>query len=143
MARKSTSAELILGDIANTIPLFLKREDIPPIGFISFDLDYYSSTVAALKIFEGPQNTRLPRACCYFDDIVWPEAACYSQYTGELLAIDEYNTAHKTSKVAKVANFRWTREHAAEWNEQIYVHHDFTHPLYNTKLRSGEQLSLK
>ncbi len=137
------SAQLILGDIAETIPEFLQRAGVPPIGFVSFDLDYYSSTTAALKIFEGPQGSRLPRTLCYFDDIIWPEAACHSEYTGELLAIAEYNMAHETCKVAKVANFRWTRAHAAEWNEQIYAHHDFTHPLYNVKLRASEQLHLK
>lgn len=136
------SAQLLLGNVAETIPEFLKRADVPPIGFISFDLDYYSSTAAAFKIFEGAQSSRLPRACCYFDDIVWPEAACHSDYTGELLAIAEYNASHETCKVAKVANFQWTRPHAAQWNEQIYVHHDFTHPLYTVKLRAGEQLPL-
>lgn len=135
-------AQLQLGDVAETIPPFLERADVPPLGFISFDLDYYSSTVAALKILDGPPASRLPRVCCYFDDIVWPVEACHSQYVGEYLAIDEYNAQHETSKIAKLANLRWMLPHEAQWHEQIYIHHDFAHPLYTKKLRPSDQLPL-
>jgi hypothetical protein len=132
-------AELRLGDVSQTIGPFLESAGAPPIGFISIDLDYYSSTAAALKILDGPPDTRLPRLCCYFDDIVWPEEACYNEYVGEFLAINEYNATHETSKIAKLANLRWTQAHPAEWHEQIYIHHDFVHPLYNKKVRGAAQ----
>ena len=47
------SAKLILGDVAETLREFADKEKPPPIGFIAFDLDYYSSTVAALTILEA------------------------------------------------------------------------------------------
>jgi hypothetical protein len=124
------SAELILGDVANTAPRFLAREDLPPIGFISFDLDYYSSTKAAFRIFDGPPQTKLPRVCCYFDDTIWPERACHNEFTGELCAIREFNAENESCKIAKLANLAWMRRHPAHWNEQIYVFHDFRHPRY-------------
>jgi hypothetical protein len=48
------SAELILGDVAETIPQFLGRDELAPIGFIAFDLDYYSSNRQAFRVFDGP-----------------------------------------------------------------------------------------
>lgn len=135
-------AHLELGDVAETIPPFLEHVGAPPIGFVSFDLDYYSSTAVALKILDGPPDSRLPRVCCYFDDIIWPEEACHNEYAGEYLAINEYNAQHETSKIAKLANLRWLQPHAAEWHEQIYIHHDFGHPLYVVKLRGSMQLHL-
>ena len=51
----------MLGNAVETVPKFLEATDIPAIGFISFDLDYYSSTAAALKVLDGPPRTRLPR----------------------------------------------------------------------------------
>ena len=42
---KLTTAHLVIGDVAETIPATV--EQMAPIGFVSFDLDYYSSTVAA------------------------------------------------------------------------------------------------
>jgi len=41
------SAELIIGDVGETVGTFCAEADFPPIGFISFDLDFYSSTMAA------------------------------------------------------------------------------------------------
>jgi hypothetical protein len=43
---------------------------VTPIGFIAFDLDYYSSTMSALKVLDAEYKYLLPRVACYFDDIV-------------------------------------------------------------------------
>jgi hypothetical protein len=123
-------AELILGDVADTMRDVLAREGLPPIGFVSFDLDYYSSTKKAFQIFEGDARTRLPRIYCYFDDLTWPEHACHSEFVGELCAIREFNEEHQGQKIAKLSNLGWMRSHHALWNEQMYVFHDFHHQLY-------------
>lgn len=135
-------AELVLGDVNDTILVFLENEGTPPIGFVGFDLDYYSSTAAALKIFDGAADSCLPRVCCYFDDIVWPEEACHNDFVGEYLAINEYNQQHDSRKIYKLRNLRWMQPPAAEWHEEIFIHHDFTHPLYTKRLRGSEQLSI-
>jgi hypothetical protein len=127
---KLRRAELILGDVAETMREYVARRGLPPVGFVSFDLDYYSSTKRAFRIFEGDPPSRLPRVYCYFDDLTWPEHACHNDYIGELCAIREFNDEHQLQKIAKLSNLRWMRPHAALWNEQMYVFHDFGHPLY-------------
>jgi hypothetical protein len=59
-----------------------------PVGFVAFDLDYYSSTTVAFRVFE---KEHLPRVHCYFDDTIWPESAYHNEYIGELCAIREFN----------------------------------------------------
>jgi hypothetical protein len=124
------SATLILGDVADTVPAFLETPDVPPVGFVAFDLDYYSSTRVALQLFEGESESHLPRTYCYFDDIMWPEIACHNEYMGELCAIREFNLKHTHLKLSPINMLSHMRPHPAAWNEQMYVLHDFRHPLY-------------
>lgn len=106
----------------------------PPIGFIAFDLDYYTSTKRAFALFEGLSNTRVPRIYCYFDDVMWPESACHNDWIGELCAIREFNQEHEEKKLAPIHMLRHMLPHAAAWQEQMYVLHDFAHPLYCANL---------
>jgi hypothetical protein len=126
-------SQLIIGEVGTTTIEFLES-GIAPIGFVSFDLDYYSSTIKAFSIFNGPISTRLPRVFCYFDDLIWPQRACYSEFAGEYLAINEFNLAKKSKKIAKWPHLGWMRDHPAAWNEEMYVFHDFEHRDYNVNL---------
>ena len=126
-------ARLLIGDLATTIPAALPTLRYP-MGFVSFDLDYYSSTVQAFRLFDGASESRLPRVFCYFDDLIWPERACHSEFTGEYAAIRDFNSQNVSKKIAQIANLRWMREHARAWNEQVYVLHDFEHPLYSNNI---------
>ncbi len=137
-ARLSPSTELILGDIKDTISLWTPKGSI---GFVAFDLDFYSSTKTAFRVFENDDaNTRLPRTYCYFDDLLWPEHACHNEYMGELLAITDFNEEQEYKKICPIHMFRHTRVHQAPWNEQMYVLHDFKHPLYCKNITpSGER----
>ena len=127
-------ARLVLGDIAETAPRWLSEGGAAPIGFVAFDLDYYSSTVGALRLFEGPAATHLPRVYCYFDDIVGPEFACMNDFVGELLAIDEFNASHARRKICQIRNLRCARKRDEYWYAQIYAFHDFEHPLYTVNI---------
>lgn len=130
-SRLSNTTELVIGDVAETVGLWLKREPFVPVGFVSFDLDYYSSTRNALALFEAPEHAlRLPRVYCYFDDIVWPPHACHNEYVGELCAIREFNESHESLKLCPIHMLRHMRAHPDPWNEQMYVLHDFEHQLY-------------
>jgi hypothetical protein len=131
-------ATLIVGDVARSVPEFVRTPGVPPVGFVSFDLDYYSSTKTALQLFEGGPDSRLPRTLCYFDDIMWPETAFHNEYTGELCAIREFNQEHAHMKVSPIHMFAHTRPHPAPWNEQMFVLHDFQHPLYCVNLTPKE-----
>jgi hypothetical protein len=99
--------KLVLGPIEETVPAFCELENPPPIGFIAFDLDYYSSTKSALCLFTAPHNYLLPRVFCYFDDIVGDIDMAINEYTGELLAIREFNDSHEEIKIAPVRGLRF------------------------------------
>lgn len=75
---------------------FFADYDVSPIGFIAFDLDYYSSTKDAFCIFKHDYRYYWPRIECYMDDIGSHKVLCASQGTGVLLAIDEFNIESKT-----------------------------------------------
>jgi hypothetical protein len=90
------NATLNLGPLSQTIPRFLTELDCP-IGFVALDVDYYSSSLDALRIFEDAPTRYLPATLMYADDInLWPHHA----WGGELLAINEFNAAHDNRKIA-------------------------------------------
>jgi hypothetical protein len=133
LKQRLRSAQLVLGNVASTIPTFLDGPH-PPIGFVAFDLDYYSSTKAAFELFEAPPQSYLPRVYCYFDDIMWPENACHNEYVGELCAIREFNLEHEHKAICPIHMLRYMQPSASAWHDQMYVFHDFTHPLYCVNL---------
>jgi hypothetical protein len=125
-------AHLVLGDVADTGPTFLASAP-PPIGFISFDLDYYSSTRDAFEaLLLGDADRYLPRVVCYFDDMVGPHFEMHSPFTGEMLAVDEFNRESHRRKLGKLNGLRYKLlPHEGPWVEGIYVLHVFDHPRYN------------
>jgi hypothetical protein len=133
LRKRLTKAQLLVGNVRETIPHFMSG-DVPPIGFVAFDLDYYSSTKAAFRLFDGAATTRLPRVYCYMDDIIWPEYACHNEYVGELLAIREFNAEHDALKLSQLHLLRHMRPRYFPWNDQMYVLHDFLHPEYATNI---------
>ncbi|MFN0169841.1 MAG: hypothetical protein ACKV22_25745 [Bryobacteraceae bacterium] len=139
LRRRLTRAELILGPVAETIGVFLRERCQEPIGFISFDLDYYSSTVDAFEVFLGPPTTRLPRLPCYFDDLIFPEDGFQNDYVGEMLAIREFNERSASMKLCPVRHLRHIRPRPAFWHEQMYVMHDFSHPQYGQNVRPRDE----
>lgn len=139
--KKTTS--LILGDVANTVPQFIKK-NTAPIGFVAFDLDYYSSTVNALKIFEVSNEHLLPRTFCYFDDLIGDDQEIYSQYTGELLAIREFNKKHKNKKLDLISGLAHKRAiKNTWWYDQVFVLHVFNHKNYNNYIYPVKDRQIK
>ncbi len=124
------SAELVLGPVAETLPAW-DRGEHPPVGFVAFDLDYYSSTMEAFVLLEGPAERLLPRIACYFDDVL---GYGWSDFNGERAAIADFNDAHAQRKIAKVHGLRYElppSEFMLPWHEKLYVAHLFDHPLYD------------
>jgi hypothetical protein len=64
----------------------MEESNPTPIGVVLIDLVYYTSTKNCLKIFNYNSNFYLPRVFVYLDD-----TRITSEFTGELLAINEYN----------------------------------------------------
>ena len=137
------SSKLMLGPVEETIQHFCSQENPPPIGFISFDLDYYSSTMAAFKIFAAAPRHLLPRIACYFDDMVGDVDWAYNDFTGELLAIKEFNAANDDMKLAPVQGLRFYGSRLPRaWHEQIFVAHLFRHPDYCRPISEVTELPL-
>jgi len=127
--RRLRQAELVLGDVAVTVPQFLSRIEAP-IGFISFDLDYYSSTVAAFGVFDGPHECYLPRVLSYFDDIVGSDSQLHCEDVGELLAIAEFNRSPKGHRIRPIHGLASKRLLHSAWAPQMFAYHRFDHPRY-------------
>jgi hypothetical protein len=125
-------SELMLGDVVDTVPAFLAAKPAP-LGFVAFDLDFYSSTTLALKLFEAELERYLPRVLCYFDDIA-NEQALQTRFTGELLAVREFNAQHSHIKIDRITGFEYSRAIRDVWNIKMYVGHFFDHPSYNTHI---------
>jgi hypothetical protein len=124
-----TSAELVLGPVAETVPAFIQSGH-PPVGFVAFDLDYYSATVDALALFDAPSEQLLPRVACYFDDLF---GYAWTDFTGERAAIADFNGTRELRKVGKIHGLRFSlpaSEHPLAWHEQMYLMHAFDHPAY-------------
>lgn len=130
--RRLPTAQLILGNVRDTVPAFLQSAEFPPIRFVSFDLDYYTSTSDALRIFEGPDDKYLPRVLSYFDDVMSGDQQYYCEDTGELLAIHEFNeAASKHHRIRPIHGWKRSFLFPPEWADAMRVYHRFDHAQYN------------
>ncbi|QEH79961.1 hypothetical protein EIK56_18210 [Sphingomonas sp. C8-2] len=133
-----TKARLFIGMIEDTVQE-ATRNLRGPIGFCSFDMDYYSATVAALRIFDAPAETRQPRVTIYADDIFGHhDLNIVCDDVGEDRAFAEFNAAHASQKIQPIRGLRYKRPVAALWNDKMYALHDFAHPDYNTPVNPNE-----
>jgi hypothetical protein len=124
-----TTAQLVLGDVAETVPEW-QVSDHPPIGFTAFDMNYYSSTIEGLRILDGDSQRLLPRVPCYFDDLFGYGS---TDFMGERAAIDDFNKSSPQRKIAKIHGLRYElppEEYQLPWHEKLYVIHVFDHPRY-------------
>jgi hypothetical protein len=122
-------ARLILGLVEETVPRFLLSNPAP-IGFMSIDVDYYTSTAEVLKALECDQGLLMPRIHCYFDDMM---GFTFSEYTGERLAITEFNNSHQTRKISPIFGLKYFlpgRYSRDLWCDEMFMAHTFDHDLY-------------
>ena len=124
-------AKLVIGDVEETIPPFLASltpED--PLGFVAVDVDYYSSTKKALKILTGAPNLYLPVVPIYLDDIAEYGS---NPWTGELLAVNEFNRENKLRKIAPFSLLRSRRVFKnTQWIDRMFAAHFHDHALRST-----------
>lgn len=122
------NTKLIIGDIGETAPSFIKELSLDaPIGYVSVDVDYYSSTKQALKLFAHDDPRKyLPVTTVYFDDVCHER---HNSWCGELLAISEFNAEHALRKLERHAFLRGTRIYRrAEWIDHMWTMHALDHP---------------
>lgn len=112
-------AKLVIGNVSDTVPSFFENYNPAPIGFVSIDLDFYSSTVDALILFDMNYQYMLPRVFCFFDDIISSDLAIHNEWVGELRAIKEFNEKHKLRKIAPIYGLRHHRNLEKSWSEKV------------------------
>ena len=118
------NAKLILGNISDSIKDFDKYCN-SPIGFVSVDVDYYTSTIDCLKVFNLSSDKYLPYIFTYFDDVYNID---HNDFCGELLAINEFNLKNDNRKVTKATLLNSSRIfRRSPWTHQIYLTHIFDH----------------
>lgn len=121
---------VVYGPVAETARGFVDGVDAP-VGFISFDLAYYSSTVEAMAVLEGPADHYLPITPVYLGAVRMDNA---NPAVGELLAAAEFNRDHPMRQVHPFTALREKRIfRRGEWLNQIYALHVLDHPR-----RSGQ-----
>jgi hypothetical protein len=79
----------------------------------------------------------LPRVYFYFDDTIGDEVELYNDYTGERLAIREFNEQNETIKLCDPYHFAARRSET--WHHQIWIGHFFRHSKYNAFVSSDAQ----
>jgi hypothetical protein len=82
----------------------------------------------ALTLFrDNDPQKYLPTILLYLDDII---DVSNSRFTGELLAIEEFNAAHALRKIDRHRFLRSERVFKnARWIDQVYVLHVLDHPV--------------
>jgi hypothetical protein len=122
------NAQLVIGDLEDTIAGFIEGvSPDAPIGYVSVDVDYYSSTVKALQILTAEPNRYLPIVPVYLDDIGVQGS---NPWTGELLAVNEFNRDHELRKIAPFTLLRSRRIFKQpQWIDHMFAAHIHDHPL--------------
>ena len=130
LEKRLRRAQLKLGLVEETVPNFIESNPAP-IAFVSIDVDLYSSTMQALKVFEENERLLLPRVLCYFDDIL---GFTFSDFNGERLAISEFNARYSMRKFSPVYGLKYyvpKQCRGSSWPEKFFFLHVFDHVLYN------------
>ena len=129
--------KLYLGLIKDTLEVFRDEMDKDyPIGFISFDVDYYSSTKDAMKLIDLGPDFFIPIVHCYFDDCYGSMFA--NEFCGELLAIKEFNQENDMKTIVKdrVVKKAHSQIDFQDFFEKMYFLHFFDHPNRKNSIKS-------
>lgn len=131
LQKRLKKARILLGLVEDTIQQFINSAP-SPVAFIAFDLDLYSSTMAAFKLLEADSSLLLPRVYCYFDDIL---GFTYGDHNGERLAISEFNVSNNMRKISQIYGLK----HFVPWQvannwwvDCFYMAHVIDHKLYGS-----------
>lgn len=135
-----SNGELILGELTDTVPQFLQKHasEKCPIGYVAVDVDYYSSTMEAFKLFEGNPRFYLPVTVLYVDDIHFP---VHNPYAGELLAISDFNAQHEFRKISPHSFLEFNRIfRRAKWIQHMFLLQVMDHPTRMAPARREQGL---
>ncbi len=138
--RLNSKSRLILGDIAQTVQEFVKDIQKAPVGFVSIDVDIYSSARDALQVFNLPGKRMLRHVPVYLDDILFMFS---HKYAGELHAIEEFNQLQEMVKLDMWHGIECNRPFPENpWLKRFYVAHDLEAISHANLDRQQAKLSL-
>ena len=126
---KLQKSKIVYGNVEDTIGTFVEKYNPAIIGCVFHDFDFYSSTKASFELFNEDESRFLPRSFHYFDDILGGEIELYNEWTGERLAINEFNDQWKSKKFDKCHHLL-AKQTVKTWYHQIRTLHMFDHPQY-------------
>lgn len=137
--KQTSGAEIFLGNINDTLAEYVPGTSCP-IGFVSLDVDYFSSSVDALKIFLERDATKfLPWVVLYLDDV---ELDGHNPFCGELAAVEHFNSQDPYRKITRFNLLRQKRIfQRPPWIDHMYLVHFFDHPYrFRQQGRRGEAI---
>lgn len=140
LRKRLRRATLVLGDVRQTIGAFLQEHTPAPIGGVSHDFDFYSSTMSGMTLFDASPEHLLPRIVCYMDDVIGSDVELYNDFTGERAAVHDFNATHTDRKMSPLYYLTARGSHET-WRHQIWSFHHFNHPDYD-KFVSDENQQL-
>jgi len=140
LRQRLTKARLFLGLVEETIAEFIQSRPAP-VAFISFDMDFYSSTMQGFKLLEAADTILLPRVYCFFDDVF----AC-GDFNGERLAISDFNASHLTRKISHIYGLQYFLPNGMGngmlW-DKYYMAYIFDHAHYGKNLVGPRTMDLE
>jgi len=139
LKNRLNKSKIVMGNINETSKSFFAEYSPAPIGAVIHDFDFYSATKVALSMMKNNENYFLPRVFSYFDDTIGNELSLFNDYTGERLAINEFNKANDDIKICEPYHLRALKSEV--WHHQIWICHFFRHRKYNEFINS-ENLQL-
>lgn len=130
LKKRLRRSDIKMGLLKNTVPAFA-AQDHAPVAFVGFDVCMYSATKDALGLLLDSSRALLPRMPCAFRSAIGKDV---SDFTGELLAISEFNGENPMRKITPIRGleyfvperFRWW------WIDMMYSLHIFDHPRYGS-----------
>lgn len=134
--------ELILGRIEETFPRWLQGPVDFPVGFMSVDVDFYSSARAICQALgKAPACSISPMIQCYFDDYLQPFVP---RKVGEAAALHEFNLSNEQRFFDRDDWLSEGRAYAERlWLRRMHTFYSLDHPaMQSRKSRAPERLDL-
>ena len=120
-----------MGDVKETVPKFLEEKhlDEAPLGFIIFDLGFYTSAKDAINLLKSKSNRYLPRTIIYSDNNYF-----VLENEADKLAFAEFNnkkgkTISPIGELAEQLSISWNK-----WiflGKRMFILSDLKHEKYN------------
>jgi hypothetical protein len=117
----SERTTLILGDVAETVEGLFDDYNAAPIGFVSIDIDAYSASRDALKIFTLPGKRMLRQVPIFLgNENIWNH-----KLAGAMLAVEEFNQQSSGVKIDRWYGVKKGNAFPERmYFEQMYLAHD-------------------